>query len=84
LNKNGLIRSRGVTPTQGVYCAVGDVNGDDTLEVAVVGQAGTLELHGAGLDTLYWRKTLGAPVRTAPVLGDLNGDGTREIVQRIR
>jgi outer membrane protein assembly factor BamB len=58
--------------------AIGDLNGDDTLEIVIGSRDGILYVLQNG-DTL-WTFTTGGLIYSSATLGDLNGDNSLDIV----
>jgi hypothetical protein len=61
--------------------AVADLNADGVLDVVLpVGCYGALKAYDGLSGNLEWEQQLGPRTRAPPSLGDLNGDGTLEII----
>ena len=59
--------------------AVGDGNGDDQLELAVVGENGTLVCLNGTTGTLLWTYNLSAPAYSV-AFGDVDANGRDEVI----
>jgi M6 family metalloprotease-like protein len=81
VDKDSVRSSVSLGHVASVYVAAGDVDNDDTTEIVVVTSLGRVRLYNHRLDSAFvWERDLAMAVHQAPVIGDLDHDGYREIV----